>query len=240
MKSFYSSSLLLVIQVLLSGCGKGASPMITNRAKTNPQQQIIAKTDAGAQRLSLSEATAAVRQEIFRRTRDMNPSTQFPLKELTTADLWDRLHAQVFAVTSGVREDQAFTIRSQEVFPLGADFGGSGVMSMCVAVLNGDRQPKLVFTYSWGSGVHRSLVGLWTGGPSWVDARPALADYDLSLERIDDQRVGVAYGEFSSAGNFKREGNFGTLRLAGDTSKPSLEIALNPHLDKKILNRVWK
>lgn len=112
-------------------------------------------------------------------------------------------------------------------------------MSMCVAELNGDSRPKLIFSYSWGSGVHRSLVGLWKGA-SWVDATPALADYDLLVERIDDQHVDVAYGEFSPDGHFSRDGNFGTLRLSGQTTKPSLEIVLNPHLDAKIQKRIWK
>jgi len=239
MKSTRALPLLLVVQILFNGCGKGGSPATTNNAKSKAAE-VPARASAVPLRLSLSQATAAVRQEIFRSTPDMNPSADFPLKELATPDVWDRLHAQVFAVTSDVGDDQAFIIRDRQVFPLGEGFGGSGVMSMCVADLYGDGQPKLIFSYSWGSGVHRSLVALWMGGASWVDAKPVLVDYDLSLERIDDQQVDVVYGEFSRDGHFRRDGNFGTLRFSGDISKPGLEIVLNPQLDKKILNRIWK
>jgi len=239
MKLFCALSFLLVIQVLLNGCGKGGSPVITNNAKSRATEP-SATANALPDRLSLSQATAAVCQEIFRLTPDMNASADFPLKELTTSDVWDRLHVQVFAVTSGVCQDEAFIIRDGRAFLLGTSFGGSGVMSMCVADLNGDGQPKLIFSYSWGSGVHRSLVALWMGGASWVDAKPVLADYDLLVERIDDQQVEVAYGEFSPDGHFRRDGNFGTLRLSGQAAKPVLEIVLNPHLDAKIQNRIWK
>jgi len=240
MKPIHLVLSFLAMAVLLIGCTKSASTAATDAAKPAAVNQSVATANSVPTRLSLTEATAAVRAEIFRSIPSMNPSADFPLMELTTADVWDRLHAQVFAVTSGVREDQAFVIRDRRIFWLGGGLGGWGVMSMCVADLDGSGQPKLVFSYPWGSGVHRSIVAVWTGGASWIDAKPVLRDYDLSLERIDDMHVDVAYGEFLSARNFNRQGEFGKLRLSTERAKPNLEIILDPRLSPDVLSRVWK
>ncbi len=46
-----------------------------------------------------------------------------------------------------------------EEYPLGGWFGGFGVTSFAIADLNEDGEFELYFTYSWGSGIHRSQVG---------------------------------------------------------------------------------
>ena len=50
----------------------------------------------------------------------------------------------------------SFLLYKGKVYPLGEWFGGLGVTSMALADLDGDQKPELYFTYSWGSGLHRS------------------------------------------------------------------------------------
>ncbi|MFF2093016.1 M56 family metallopeptidase [Paenibacillus sp. NPDC058174] len=50
----------------------------------------------------------------------------------------------------------SFLLYEGVVYPLGEWFGGFGVTSMSLADLNGDGMSELYFTYSWGSGLHRS------------------------------------------------------------------------------------
>lgn len=50
----------------------------------------------------------------------------------------------------------SFLLYDGKVYPLGEWFGGLGVTSMALADLDGDQNPELYFTYSWGSGLHRS------------------------------------------------------------------------------------
>ena len=52
----------------------------------------------------------------------------------------------------------SFLLYEQEIYPLGVWFGGMGVTSMALEDLNGDGKQELYFTYSWGSGRHRSLA----------------------------------------------------------------------------------
>ncbi|QHQ60402.1 hypothetical protein Ana3638_06125 [Anaerocolumna sedimenticola] len=53
----------------------------------------------------------------------------------------------------------SFLLYEDKIYPLGEWFGGFGVTSMALGDLNGDRKPELYFTYSYGSGLHRSHVG---------------------------------------------------------------------------------
>ena len=46
-----------------------------------------------------------------------------------------------------------------EYYTLGICFGGFGADSFAIADLNGDGCEELYFTFSWGSGMHRSQVG---------------------------------------------------------------------------------
>ena len=46
-----------------------------------------------------------------------------------------------------------------EIYQLGEWFGGLGVVSMTIADFNGDGLSELYFTYSFGSGLHRSNAG---------------------------------------------------------------------------------
>jgi len=50
----------------------------------------------------------------------------------------------------------SFLLYKGKVYPLGEWFGGLGVTNMALADLDGDQKPELYFTYSWGSGLHRS------------------------------------------------------------------------------------
>lgn len=49
-----------------------------------------------------------------------------------------------------------FLLYKDKVYPLGEWFGGLGVTSMAIADIDRDKTPELYFTYSWGSGLHRS------------------------------------------------------------------------------------
>jgi beta-lactamase regulating signal transducer with metallopeptidase domain len=50
----------------------------------------------------------------------------------------------------------SFLLYEDEVYPLGEWFGGFGVTSMEIWDSNGDGIDELYYTYSWGSGIHRS------------------------------------------------------------------------------------
>lgn len=52
-----------------------------------------------------------------------------------------------------------FLLYENDIYTLGEYFGGLGITSFAVADINQDGKSELYFTYSWGSGIHRSLAG---------------------------------------------------------------------------------
>lgn len=53
----------------------------------------------------------------------------------------------------------SYLLYDNEIFPIGEWFGGYGVTDMTLADIDNDNEPELYFTFSWGSGIHRSLAG---------------------------------------------------------------------------------
>ncbi|MGE5608782.1 MAG: hypothetical protein ACM359_05990 [Bacillota bacterium] len=170
----------------------------------------------------------------------MNPAAQFPLEELTTPEVWEQLHVQVFRVRDGVRQLDSFLIQNENVTPLGVGFGGYGIMSMCVTDLDADGQPELAFTYSWGSGIHRSHLCVWTGGSAWVDAAVALRDYDLSLSKMDGHGVQLDYGTYDPGTNkVSVTGTFGDIIYTKTSGKPELSVRLRQGLPRDVEQCAW-
>lgn len=54
---------------------------------------------------------------------------------------------------------ESFIMYNGEVYSIGDCFGGFGIISMALADINMDGQYELYYTFSWGSGLHRSQIG---------------------------------------------------------------------------------
>jgi hypothetical protein len=72
---------------------------------------------------------------------------------ITTDNLRDYSGYSVFKFDTSCA---SFLLYEGEVYPLGEWFGGFGVTSMEIWDSNGDGIDELYYTYSWGSGIHRS------------------------------------------------------------------------------------
>jgi hypothetical protein len=53
----------------------------------------------------------------------------------------------------------SFLMYDNKLYLLSNYIGGYGITSMALADLNKDKQYELYFTFSWGSGIHRSQIG---------------------------------------------------------------------------------
>lgn len=111
--------------------------------------------------LSIAEAEALVRAYIFTENPDMNPTAVFPLEEITEDAVWERLNAQIFKVTEGVRQNETFLIRNHQVTHLGTSFGGTGVSQLAVTDLDRNLEPELIYAYNFGSGILRVRIGAY-------------------------------------------------------------------------------
>ena len=158
---------------------------------------------AAPRRLKLAEAEKLVREHIFAATPTMNPKMQFPLGERTPDEVWVRLGAQVFQVGgSGPRHYETFLLRGGRVTRLGVGCGGFGVGSMCVTDFDADKQPELVFAYSFGSGIHRTCLGLLrTHGAAEKAYELGLCLWhgDYLLRKVNDRTVKVLHARLDPA-----------------------------------------
>ena len=175
-------------------------------------------------RLTLKEAENVVRTFVLTDNPRMNPQAMFPLKEITPDAVWKRLGVQVFQVKEGVRAHETFVVKKLRVFPIGKGFGGQGVNSLCVADLNGDGRAELVYSFSWGSGEHRSQIGVFDvlakKPREYVAPQAFFGKDDLMVRGIADRTVTV----------FSGQTEVGRVTVVGPEGKMRVEIRLRDML----------
>lgn len=82
------------------------------------------------------------------------------LTEITPSDIWDKTKLQLFKDS----DSETFIVTNQKAVHIGNGFGGFGVTSAVPYDVNKDGILDLVYAYSWGSGIHRSVI-------SWIDLK---------------------------------------------------------------------
>lgn len=189
-------------------------------------------------RVTLDEATALVRARIFEDRPGLNESVETRLSEHTTDELWERLGAQLFVVEGGELRCESYLVREHRVHPLCNGYGGHGVQSACVTDLDADGEPELSYTYSWGSGIHRSLVGVcgFEGDAFWNEEADVAYVGDLFVRKESDTRVLVEIGDYGwTFGEWSPVAAFGELVLTGGA--PRVDLA---ELAPEHARAVWR
>lgn len=64
-----------------------------------------------------------------------------------------------FIILKFNKTTSSFIIYEGNIYSIGTCFGGYGITSMALADMNMDNQYELYYTFSWGSGIHRSQIG---------------------------------------------------------------------------------
>jgi hypothetical protein len=151
-------------------------------------------------RLSLNAAVLKVADHIRKEKPGARLGKEFAIVDLTTDAIWDRLKAQVVKVKNGVvAQGESFVLREGKVLPIGQAFGGDGVTTVLVADLGAEKRPLLIYTFAWGSGVHRSEVAaldLTAGEPKELRLDPVnFSMQDYVLHKADNGAVEVLIGK---------------------------------------------
>ena len=192
----------------------------------------------GPERISISEAQALVREELL----TLDPEVEFTLEDVTTDEIWNEMGTQVY-VLGGLSSAETYIIVDEQVDRLGMAFGGYGVTSMCITDLDRDGEPELAYTYSWGSGLHRSHVAVYLPHrtePYNIDADLVYFDGDLFLERVDDHTVFLKAGHYDwRLDDFVAEATLGGLVLKEMDGQTQLVVELEDHIPPDILERIY-
>ena len=97
-----------------------------------------------------------------------------------------------FEIFKYSKSTASFLLFENEIFPLGEFFGGFGITSMALSDFNQDNQYELYFTYSWGSGLHRSQVGYFDPSTKELTLFDySYLNYDLILTKNDENSLCV-------------------------------------------------
>jgi len=114
-----------------------------------------------------------------------------------------------------------------------------GLTSMCVADLDQDGNSELVYTYSWGSGMHRCHVAVYSANlpaPYSLEAGIIYGE-DWMVEKQDDQTVFIKIksdrqGEYSL--------RIGQVVLERQGDQITFDIRLDNNLPSDVLPRIWR
>lgn len=144
-------------------------------------------------RKSPGEAEEMIRDYLGSQKPNLSPDIRLPMIELPMQEGFENLVVQIFRVTDGPFARETFLISGETVLQLGTAFGGEGVTSLRVSDLNQDGSAELLFTYSFGSGIHQSRIGMYA--PAYAEnqiyeARKAYLG-DLGLVKEDMSNVAV-------------------------------------------------
>jgi hypothetical protein len=142
---------------------------------------------------TLAEAEEMIREHLYSQKPDLNPDFRLPVEEVSVHEAWEQLRAQVFRVTEGPFARESFLISGDTVLALGTAVGDRGVNSLEIADLDRDGSAELLFTYSFGSGIHQSRIGMYAPAHSRNRVYEAATGYlgDLGLLKEDTSTVGV-------------------------------------------------
>jgi hypothetical protein len=178
----------------------------------------------GQRPASPTELETLVKDYAFRNKPGLNPDTHFGIEEYAIDGL-KALSLQIilarYLLPDGSQFNEALLIyHDGKLIPFARAFGGHGLMS---AVVSGG---KLYYTYSFGSGRHRSHLGRLSivGGKLIFAESGPLLDQDCFVKQ-DGARLRLEKGEFERFNAWKagqkigeigaRESGFAVLNDAG-------------------------
>jgi len=164
------------------------------------------------QKTTIEELVPLVREYAFRENPKLNPPVQFKIEEHEVDGLWHAIRVRLLLVRYMSAAGEQFNERllvyhDGKLTPFASAFGGYGLMS--AVVMDG----KLYYTYSWGSGIHRSHIGRLSR-----DARDiriivsgGYSSTDLFVRNVDG-RIRVEAGKFTGFNSWKVESQVGWLK----------------------------
>ncbi|MDX1416747.1 MAG: hypothetical protein R3293_21275 [Candidatus Promineifilaceae bacterium] len=194
-------------------------------------------------RRTTAEAAQMIYGALLREHQDLNLQQPLPLEELPLPGLWESLRVQLFRMVDGPMANETYLINGHIVLPLGTAVGGQGLTSLEVDDLDEDGREEIWFTYSFGSGLHQSRIGVYApdvdGGQYFELDRAFLGDWSLFRDDAGQMcvRAVEAHRETLSIAYLD---TMGCLKLATEDAHldPTLEIdsALGDDMREKVIH----
>jgi hypothetical protein len=113
----------------------------------------------------------------------------YTIYEITPPSVRAEIKCQLFKVNSTC---ETYLIYNSKVYHIGLGFGGMGLISIETCDFDGNNQKDLIYTFSWGSGLHRSHIGIFNFSnehEEWLDFKQP--NEDIMLEKVSDDDFNV-------------------------------------------------
>jgi hypothetical protein len=170
----------------------------------------LTPNEEAQKKISIEEATKLILASPY---FSQSSNKEMDLIEITPSDIWDTTKLQIFKITGdSMSSGETFIVTDQEAIHIGIGFGMYGITSAVPYDVNKDGTVDIVYAYSYGSGIHRSVI-------SWIDLKsftehivgdiPKIKEfrtYDLIL-KIESNEIVV-----NNIKGMKGEDNFDSLR----------------------------
>lgn len=120
----------------------------------------------------------------------------YTIYDITPKELREEIECQIFKINYTC---ETYIIYKSKVFHIGFGFGGFGVISLATCDIDRDGQKDLIYTFSWGAGLHRSQIGIFnlsTEKEKWLGF--VQENEDIMLEKVSDRNFKVYIASLSS------------------------------------------
>ena len=120
----------------------------------------------------------------------------YTIDDITPKNIKEEIGCQIFKVNYTC---ETYIVNKSKVYAIGLGFGGYGVVNIETCDLDYDGHKDLIYTFSWGSGLHRSHIGIFNFAKEkeeWLDFQQM--NQDIVLEKASDTNFKVYIAKISS------------------------------------------
>lgn len=120
----------------------------------------------------------------------------YTIYDITPQNVKEEIGCQLFKVNYTC---ETYVVYNSKIYSIGFGFGGFGLVSIETCDFDNNGKKDLIYTFSWGSGLHRSQIGVFNFSKECEE----LLDFqqmneDTMLKKISDNSFNVYIAEVST------------------------------------------
>jgi hypothetical protein len=120
----------------------------------------------------------------------------YTIDDITPKNIKEEIGCQIFKVNYTC---ETYIVNKSKVYAIGLGFGGYGVVNIESCDFDNDGHKDLIYTFSWGSGLHRSHIGIFNFAKEteeWLNFQQM--NEDIVLQKVSDTNFNVYIAKVSS------------------------------------------
>lgn len=212
MKQLKKTLLIISIILFMSGCKSIKETVVNTPTTPDFYQQKIYEIPSNQQKSSYStqDFNHLYAQYLKLNNMELQPSPEndktgmskegklkyYTVYDITPKNVKEEIGCQLFKVNYTC---ETYVVNKSKFSAIGFGFGGYGVVNVDTCDFDYDGQKDLIYTFSWGSGIHRSHIGIFNFSKNqekWLDFQQT--NDDIMLEKISNDNFKIYTAKISS------------------------------------------